>query len=185
MNRAKPAPRRERAPPKPLDSARLTDLAYFHVSRFAVTEGRLKQYLIRKVREKGWASEEQVSDIIDQISARLVQLGAVNDLAVARSTVSVARQKGLAGHRVRLALATKQVKAEHVAEVLQPNDETDTEAEALDAARRFARRKRLGPWRTVPLTPERERKETSAMIRAGHAHAIARTVLRESGGEGE
>jgi regulatory protein len=184
MNRPKPARRRERAPPKPLDTQRLTDLAYFHVSRFAVTEGRLRQYLVRKVREKGWADEQQASDIIDVITARLVELGAVNDLAVARSTVTAARQKGLAGHRVRLALATRQVKAEHVAEVLQMSDETDPETEALDAARLFARRKRLGQWRTVPLTPERERKEISAMIRAGHAHTVARRVIRQTDDEG-
>jgi regulatory protein len=180
MTKAKPLPRRERSPVKPLDSLRLADLAYFYVGRFAVTEGRLKQYLARKVHEKGWADKKQVSETIDEIIENLVALGAVNDLVVAQSTILNARQKGLAGHRVRLALASKLVKSEHIVELLCPSDETDLDAEALEAARRFAQRKRLGPWRTGPLTPTSVRRETAAMIRGGHSHGIARIVLREA-----
>ena len=44
----------ERRPPKPLDPARLHDLAIHYVARFSTTAAKLEAYLARKLRERGW-----------------------------------------------------------------------------------------------------------------------------------
>jgi regulatory protein len=170
--------RQPRKPPPPIDSQRLTDIAYGYAARFAVTEARLKRYLSGKVRERGWAEEVAVVDVIDRLVARLVEFGAVNDVVVARSTVDLSRRKGLAGHRIRTALSMRQVSAETATEVLAETQPDDPEAAALEAAQRYAQRKRLGQWRTGAASPERDRREMAAMIRGGHSFSVARAALR-------
>ena len=63
-------------------------------------------------------------------------------------------------------------------------DETDGEAarelaaeQALDAAIRFARRRRIGQF--APETPDRKGRERAlaAMIRAGHGFDLARAIV--------
>ena len=46
---------RTRRRAKPLDRTRLEELAVAYVARFATSAGKLKAYLQRKLRERGWA----------------------------------------------------------------------------------------------------------------------------------
>ncbi len=160
----------------------MTDLAYAYAARYAVTEGRLKRYLATKVRERGWTGEGSPADKAAELTARLAEVGVVNDAIVARSTVDLARRKGLAGGRVRAALAVKQVKADVAGQAMAETDAdaADPEAAALEAAERFARRKRLGRWRTRAATPELLKKEIAALLRAGHRYQTARLVVTEN-----
>jgi regulatory protein len=179
MTKDKPFRRRERTAPRPLTAQTLTDVAYFYAARYAVTEGRLRRYLATKLRERGWADETQASEKIDALVARLIEMEVVNDAAIATSTVAAAKRKGLAGQRVRAALAVKQVRGDVAQDAIAADAEaTDGDDDApLQTALRFAQRKRLGAWRTVAATPERLKKETSALIRAGHSYAVTRQVL--------
>lgn len=175
MTRPRTSRRPQRTVAPPLDPQRLTDLAYGYAARYAVTEGRLARYLATKVRERGWAGEGLVAEKISDLTARLVELGVINDAVVARSTVDLARRKGLAEQRLRAALASKQVRGDVAAAALAAQ-ENDADG-ALGDACRFAQRKRLGPWRTVSRSPERLRRELAAMIRAGHGFSVARQVV--------
>ncbi len=177
MTRFKPYQQRQHKAPQPLDPQRLTDIAYAYAARYAVTEGRLTRYLTTKVREKGWSGADPATEKIAELAARLVEMGVVNDAAVAQSTVDLARRKGLAGQRVRAALATRQVRGDIAAAAIAQSADTDPEAAALRDARRYAERKRLGPWRKVSPTPERLKKELSALIRAGHGFSVSREVV--------
>lgn len=190
MTKAKPFRRRERTAPRPLDARTLTDIAYFYAGRYAVSEARLKRYLATKVHQRGWTGDPQAIEKIEALVAYLVELHAVDDAVVAASTVATARRKGLAGHRVRAALAVKQVRSDAATEALAapvPDDDGDGDEEenGLQTARRFAARKRLGQWRTVPATPERLKKEITALLRAGHNYAVARRVASETCAEND
>jgi regulatory protein len=52
------------------------------------------------------------------------------------------------------------------------------EAEAMEAALRFARRRRLGPFGEGSLDRSQTEKALAAMIRAGHSFELARSILR-------
>jgi regulatory protein len=52
------------------------------------------------------------------------------------------------------------------------------EAEAMEAALRFARRRRLGPFGNGPLDRAQTEKAIAAMIRAGHSFDLAKAILR-------
>ena len=59
----------------------------------------------------------------------------------------------------------------------EEDDEGDPE---LEAARAYARRRRLGPWRTKPDDSwERRQKELASMARAGFSFGVAKQALEE------
>jgi regulatory protein len=52
------------------------------------------------------------------------------------------------------------------------------EAEAVSAALRFARRRRVGPFaESAPRDPREKEKALAAMIRAGHGFELSRAIL--------
>jgi regulatory protein len=57
------------------------------------------------------------------------------------------------------------------------------EAEAVAAALRFAKRRRIGPFAAAAIRDPREReKALGAMVRAGHGFGIARAIIALSPG---
>ena len=85
----------EKRLPRPLDSARLEELALAYVARFATSAAKLEGYLARKLRERGWEGDgpAPVSDLVE----RFVRSGYVDDLAYARmKSASLLRRAALA-----------------------------------------------------------------------------------------
>lgn len=162
--------RREPQPPRPLDAAGLQALALHYAARFATTSMKLRQYLQRKLRERPWVSE--AAPDLDALVARLVALGYVDDAGWAVMKRREMQSRGLGPRRVAQALG-----AAGVGDV-SPADEAATES-PFAAAIRFARRRRLGPYRRESAAddPATHKKALAAMMRAGHGFDVARRVL--------
>jgi regulatory protein len=159
-----------RKPRPPLDQDRLNELALFYVGRYATTRAKLTSYLARKVRERGWQGESGPE--IERLVERFAETGLVDDASFALAKSRSLSERGFGGGRVRQALRAAGI------------DETDGEAarelaaeQALDAAIRFARRRRIGPF--APEAPDRKGRERAlaAMIRAGHGFDLARAIV--------
>ena len=160
-NRRKPRPA--------LDAASLDELALRYVGRFATTKAKLRSYLSRKLRERGWngAGEPECERVVE----RLAGLGYVDDAAFALSKSRALTGRGYGAQRVRQSLQVAGVAEEDAGEARE-----HAERERVDAALRFAQRRRIGPFGTrVTERPERE-KAIAAMIRAGHSFGIARAI---------
>jgi regulatory protein len=163
------AMRPERKPPTPLDAAALERLALRYVERFATTKGKLADYLVRKVRERGWDGGEPADP--DAVAARMAALGYVDDRLWAEAKAAALTRRGLGGGRVALALRQARV-AEADAEAARAG----VSGAAVDSALAFARRRRIGPWSAVEADRAQREKHIAAMIRAGHGFALARTI---------
>jgi regulatory protein len=154
---------------KPLDSARLDELALSYVGRFATTRAKLVAYLTRKLRERGWedAAEPQPAAIAE----RFVELGYIDDAAWARGRSDGLLRRGYGPRRVAQALGAAGID-EAVRGSVRPE-----EAAARGAAIAFARRRGLGPF--GPDRPDRDRrqKQLAAMVRAGHGFETARALV--------
>ena len=164
---------RVRRPRPPLDSARLDELALAYVGRFATTRAKLSTYLKRKIAERGWAGGRPAE--IDSVVGRLERLGYVDDAAYALAKSRSLTGRGYGERRVRQALRAAGVGEEHS---LQAREHAS--AEAVEAALRFARRRRLGPFGGgVGGGDERAVRERAlaAMIRAGHDFALSKAIL--------
>ena len=155
----------------PLDEGRLNELALRYVGRFATTRAKLRSYLARKLCERGWdgAREPDVAAIAERFAAQ----GYVDDSSYALIKAQSLTGRGYGKRRVMDALKSAGIEEEHGAGA---RDHAD--AEAVSAALRFARRRRVGPFaESAPRDPREKEKALAAMIRAGHGFDLSRAIL--------
>jgi regulatory protein len=164
----------------PLDGEGLERLALFYAGRYAVTRAKLRSYLARKLRERGWGGEgeAQPDQIIERLVARFVELGYVDDRAFADARAEALGRRGYGERRVGQALRAAGIEEED-----QVTARAHAGEHAWEAALRFAERRRIGPFAAVlPDRPGRE-KALAAMLRAGHPLGIARRLVAAAPGE--
>jgi regulatory protein len=162
---------RQRKVPSPLNEARLMAIALRYVERYATTRAKLRSYLQRKLRERGWEGDKPAD--ADRIVERFAAQGYVDDAAFALSKSRSLTARGYGKDRV--------VKALRVAGIEEEDGEAArdlADAEAVDAALRFAERRRLGPFATAAADDPRVRqKALGVMLRAGHPFGLCRAIL--------
>jgi regulatory protein len=154
----------------PLDQDTLERFALRYVERFATTRAKLATYLTRKLRERGWTGEREAD--VEAVVERLAGLGYVDDAAFALSKSRSLSARGYGAGRIGLALRVAGV------------DEADGAAakahavdQSVEAALRFARKRRIGPFAPEIADPKQRERALSAMIRAGHGFALAKSIL--------
>jgi len=161
--------RRDRSPPPPLTAGKLDELALAYVARFATSAKKVEQYLVRKLRERGWDGERPADPraIVD----RFVELGYIDDEAWARAKSGGLLRRGYGTRRVDQTLTAAGIAEEVRAEVRAG------EGEARQAALALASRRRFGPWGDGAGDRDRREKQIAAMLRAGHGFDAARAVI--------
>jgi regulatory protein len=167
---------RASATPRPLDAARLEELALGYVARFGTTRAKLGDYLARKLRERGWAGEGEPEALIDTLVERLAGAGYVDDAAYARAKSRSLLRRGYGRRRVEQALGAAGIDGALRAEV------APAEPDARRAALALARKRGFGPFdRSQGGGPEPDRarreRQVAAMLRAGHPLESARALI--------
>jgi len=168
--------RRRKKAPKPLDCVRLEELALNYIARFSTTASKLERYLIRKIRERGWAGDRPPEP--GRIVERLAGLGYVDDAQYALSKARALTGRGYGPRRVSQSLYAAGIAEEdgEAARALAGE-------ESVEAALRYARRRRIGPFAAEVPDPAARERALAAMIRAGHSFGISRTILALKPGE--
>lgn len=151
-----------------LDAAALERLALRYVERFATTRARLAGYLVRKIRERGWEGEAPDPAALAE---KLAELGYIDDRAFGAARASAMARRGLGRRRVDGVLRADGVGSEDHAALAPAIAER-----ALESALAFARRKRIGPFADAPADRALREKQIAAMVRGGHAFALARHI---------
>ncbi len=181
---------RARRPKKsrPLDATSLRDLALSYAARFATTGAKLEGYLVRKLRERGVAENEdgRVLELdVTGLVTQMIELGYVNDEAYARSRSRDLTARGYGARRVEQALWAAGVE-ENVREENAPS-----EVEGRRAAILLAKKRRFGPFgwhEEQDIEAENENgdslerrkqheKQVAAMLRAGHQYNHIRFII--------
>ncbi|HWI88585.1 MAG TPA: RecX family transcriptional regulator [Sphingomicrobium sp.] len=165
----KPARRRRAVPP--LDEAKLNELALRYVGRFATTRAKLRSYLARKLRERGWDGAREPD--LAAIAERFADQGYVDDSSYALAKSQSLTRRGYGKRRVAQALKAAGIEEDDGAPARD-----HAEVEAVSAALRFARRRRIGPYaESQPRDPREKEKALAAMIRAGHGFELSKAIL--------
>jgi regulatory protein len=162
--------RQPRRPRPPLDEAALKELGLAYVARFATSRAKLADYLRRKLRDRGWAgdSEPPVAAIVEWAAGA----GFIDDPAYALSRARALGARGFGERRVGQALRAAGIDEADSAAARDHARET-----ADEAALRYARRKRLGPFSATPPDRRDSDRALAAMIRAGHPFDLAKRIL--------
>jgi regulatory protein len=165
------APVRKRRERPPLDRKKLEELALRYVERFATTRGKLRDYLRRKLNERGWEGESEPD--FEAIGERFAELGYVDDAAYALS-----KARSLAGRGYGKRRLVQKLRGAGVEESDAEAARAHADDEAVASALRFAERRRLGPFALTPARDPRDReKALAAMVRAGHGFELARAII--------
>jgi regulatory protein len=160
---------RPRRVPPPLDQAALQELAVRYAGKYATTRAKLRAYLTRKLRERGWDGTREPD--LEALGNRFAELGYVDDEAYALSQSRSLTARGYGKRR----LADK-LRLAGVDEGDGVAANAHAESEAVAAALRFAERRRLGPFSLEPAERPQREKWIAAMVRAGHPFALARSI---------
>jgi regulatory protein len=158
----------KRSPP-PLDENSLRELALRYVGKYATTRAKLGAYLKRKLRERGWKGEADPDP--EGVAGRLVELGYIDDAAYALAQSRAYAARGYGKRRL-----TEKLRQAGVEESDGDAASEHADDQAVDAALRFAERRRLGPFAPDPADRALREKWIAAMVRAGHGFALARTI---------
>ena len=130
---------RQRRPRPPLSAEKLHELALAYVGRFATTRAKLRTYLSRKVRERGW--DDGPAPDFEAIAERFAAQGYVDDAAFALSKSRSLTGRGYGMRRVDQSLRTAGVEEQDAAPARE-----HAKADRVEAALHFAERRRLGPF---------------------------------------
>jgi regulatory protein len=160
--------RRERPP---LDQKELEELALRYVERFATTRAKLRDYLRRKLRERGWKGEAEPN--LEAMAEKFAALGYVDDAAYALS-----KARSLAGRGYGKRRLVQKLRLAGVEDCDSEDARAHAEDEAVSSALRFAERRRIGPFALAAANDPRNReKALAAMVRAGHGFDLARAII--------
>jgi regulatory protein len=170
---ARPQKRPRKVSPRYLENASL-----HYLKRYAATSSQLKRVLLRKVdKSLKFHGGDRVEALgwIDTLIAKLIQNGLLNDEAYAGMKAHSLRASGRSSRMIAQKLRMKGVSADLVTKKLA---DATAELSEEEAAKIWARKKRLGPFRTKPQTREENRqRDLAALARAGFSFGIAKKII--------
>jgi regulatory protein len=134
------------------------------------------------LRRALWESELDGTDRddlraeVDAVITRMRELGLLDDAAFAEARARRLFLRGAPRRKVLARLADKGVSAETARNALNrvAQEGVDPDLRAVIA---FARRRRLGPWRSPELRAEMRERDAATLARAGFTWSLARTVI--------
>jgi len=165
--------------PRPATQERLRKAALYYIDRYATSALNLHEVLMRRVsrsaRLHGTDPEEGREWAVD-IVRELVERGLVDDRRYAETRARSLHRTGASKRRIAMALKTKGVGADDIEYAMTELEEAHRNTE-MAAARNYARRRRLGPWRNADARAERRDRDLAAMARAGFAYMVSQKVI--------
>jgi len=164
----------ERRPPRPVSSAYLERAAMSYLERYASSSDNLRRVLRRKIDQRSRLRGEDAAvfyPLIDEVIAKTLRLGLVDDTRYAEARVATLRRRGGSARAIQAKLSAKGVDRITIAAALEGED-----GDEMAAAHALARRRKLGPYRPGEKTPYRE-KDLASLARAGFSYGIARAVI--------
>lgn len=171
---------RARQPARAPTAKSLENAALFYLGRFASSSGNLRRVLMRKVaranRERDATEAAAGARMVDEIIARYLESGLLDDRAYAAQAAASLARRGASRFSIAGKLAQKGVDPELAAEAIAALDEGG--ASELAAACALVRRRRLGPYRPPGKRAEWRQKDLASLARAGFGLGLARRVLR-------
>jgi regulatory protein len=179
----KPEKRREKRPPKKITPTYLHNAGLYYLQRFAASREHFRQVMIRKARKSCMHHKEQdfedCLEMINELVDKFAQTGLLDDDSYTRAVVSSMRRAGKSRKAIMAKLRTKGLDQALVVEKLEQHaQDYDLEEPELQAALIFARKKRLGPYKTDDKKTEEQ--AMGALARNGFSYDTVQRVLNMS-----
>ena len=163
-----------RKSPRKVTPAYLQRAAMAYLERYSSSAENLRRVLRRKVDKRCRLRGEdpaEFHEMIDEVVAKSLRSGLIDDTRYAEARVATLRRRGGSARAIQAKLSAKGIDRSTIAAALEGEDGDEEQA-----ARAFARRRKLGPFRPGERAPYRE-KDLAAMARAGFRFDVARSII--------
>ena len=170
--------RRKGRTPRRITPSSLESAALSYLQRYATSAANLRAVLMRRVQRAAYAHGDDPSEgtaLIDALVDRYIRAGMLDDRAYAQGRAASLHRRGVSRRVIASQLAAKGVAPEDIEDALSQLRDTHADLD-LDAACNYARRRRLGPWRTKDRAERRER-DLAALARQGFGFELALRVI--------
>lgn len=157
----------------------LREAALRHLERYATSTANLRRVLSRRIRRRaeGDAEAEAAMAHVEKILARFQEVGLLDDRAYADRRAEALHRKGKALRAIQADLLGKGVPRNVADETVADLRERLGGTPDLSAAVTYARKRRLGPFRTSgDRSLERER-DAARLARRGFGWDVVRRVI--------
>jgi regulatory protein len=165
---------RKRRKPRKMTAKRLHAIALAYLDRYETSEAGFRAMLERRVFKSAVAhgdNPDTFASMIEEEVRKALDAGFIDNARFATNQVYQQRGRGASARAIAARLKAKGVADDLIQDALA-EDERDDEA----AAQRYARRRRLGPYRLKDRAERRER-DMAALCRAGFSFGLAARVI--------
>jgi regulatory protein len=163
---------------EPLTRQKVELWALTYVNRFDCTASKLTRHLSDRVRKAH--GDENAAGWIAELVERYQGSGVLNDARFAKNLASQLTTRGKSSRMIAQKLTLRGVSRELTGELMATRRELEPEAE-LEAARAFARKRRLGMYREAEKRAEYRQKDLASLARQGFSFDIAKQALGRAG----
>jgi len=174
MDKARPKKK-----PRKATAAALENAALYYLERFATSSENLKRVLMRRVERSArhhGTDPDEGAGVVDALIGRYLDCGLLDDAAYARTQAASMNRHGKSMRAIRARLMQKLVSADDIEAALDALAEETSDPD-LAAAVAYAKKRRLGPWRTREKDANEREKELAALARSGFSYSIARRIV--------
>ncbi len=169
----------KRRVPRKATAKSLENAALWYLTRFATSGANLERVLARRVdrsaRHHG-TDREEGREFIARLIARYRRSGLLDDKAYAIARAKALNLRGKPVKAITFALRAKGVTNEDIDEALLALEDQGGDPD-MAAAARYARRRRLGPFRAAPERDGHHERDLAALARAGFGYGVARRII--------
>jgi len=176
----KAADARRRRQPLKATPEKLKNSALYYLERYDTSSAHLRRRLHQKIQLSAkvhGTDPEEGAAAVEQLIARFTELGLLDDARFAREQVRRLLARGTSGAMIRNRLRAKGLTAEEIDAALAA-DEAGGAGRELRAALRYARRRRLGPYRLDGRPGERAERRDRDLAALGRQGFDFETALQ-------
>jgi len=170
---------RHRRVPKKATPKYLENVALWYLQRFAASAESMRRVLMRRVAESARAHDTDRAEgaaMVEDIVARFRRSGLLDDRAYAAGRALSLHRRGVSEQGIRARLRAKGVEREEIEAAVAGLADEAAEPD-LAAAVAYARRRRIGPYRTRGDRGELRGRDLAALARQGFDYDTARRVI--------
>jgi regulatory protein len=174
----KPASRQQRRKPRKVSPASLERAALHYLERYSASAEGVRRVLSRRIARAVEAHDQdprELAEWAEAVIGKLIAGGLLDDRRFAEGRARSLAGRGYGRRRIALALAQKGVDRGAVEAAIESLDDEGLDERATAIA--FARRRRLGPFRTTGDRSEHRQRDMAAMARAGFGFGLAREII--------
>lgn len=161
---------------KKITNQRLYNVALYYLSRFDASAGKVREVLNRKIMRanaQGLEIPPDTSEWIENIIARMIELGYIDDTRYGSTQVRLLSNQGKSTRFIAGKLMQAGLDPDLIDTLLQ-----ESETNELDRAKRFVERKKLGYLRDESVRTDFYKKDLAALGRAGFSYETATRALK-------